>query len=113
MFRVMSNIVLDAMVMKPGQQLTCLHALVVFFCGGDRPVVGLVDCRAEALVAAPAPDDARAGPVEGEVPVEGHLGDGCLEALQGARLLQAEGGPQVLGGGTWGGVGGGGGGEGG
>lgn len=69
--------------------LTCLHALVVFL-RRHRPVVGLVDGRPEALVAAPPPDDAGAGPVEGEVPVEGHLGDGRLEALQRAGLLQAE-----------------------
>lgn len=66
--------------------LTCLHALVVFFRRG-RPVVGFVDGRPEALVAAAPPDYTRARPVEGEVPVQGHLGDGRLEALERAGLL--------------------------
>ena len=66
--------------------LTCLHALVVILRGG-RSVVGFVDGCPEALVAAAAPDDAGARPVEGEVPVEGDLGDGGLEALQRAGLL--------------------------
>lgn len=60
--------------------LTCLHALIVFFrC--SRSVVGFVDGCSEALVAAPPPDDAGAWPVEGEVPVEGYLGNSRLEAL--------------------------------
>lgn len=71
------------------RHLTCLHALVILFRGG-RPVVGFVDGCPEALVAAPPPDDSGARPVEREVPVEGHLCDSRLEALEGAGLLQAE-----------------------
>lgn len=69
-----------------GVYLTRLHALVVLF-GRRRPVVGFVDGCPEALVAAAPSDDAGAWPVEGEVPVERHLGDSRLEALQGAGLL--------------------------
>lgn len=68
--------------------LTCLHPLVVLF-RGSWSIVGFVDRCSEALIAAPPPDDTRAGPVEGKVPVEGNLGNGCLEALEGAGLLQA------------------------
>lgn len=66
--------------------LTCLHALIILLCG-SRTVVGLVDGCPEALVAATPPNDTGARPVEGEVPIKGYLGNGCLEALKRAGLL--------------------------
>lgn len=73
--------------------LTCLHTLVIFI-GADYShtwlVVRFVDGRPEALVAAPSPDDSGARPVERDVSVERHLGNSCLEALQGTRLLQTQ-----------------------
>lgn len=66
--------------------LTCLHALIVLL-RGSWSVVGFVDGCSEALVAAPPPDDSRAGPVEGKVSVKGHLSNSSLEALERAGLL--------------------------
>lgn len=66
--------------------LTCLHALVVLFRGG-RSVVGFVDGCSEAFVTAPPPDDTRARPVEGDVPVQSYLCYCCLETLERAGLL--------------------------
>lgn len=66
--------------------LTCLHALIVLL-RGRWSIVGFVDGCSEALIAAAAPDDTGAGPVEGEVAVQGNLGDGSLETLKRAGLL--------------------------
>lgn len=69
-----------------GGYLTCLHALIIFFrCSWS--VVGFVDGCSEALVAAPPPDYTGSRPVEGEVPIEGYLGNSRLEALERAGLL--------------------------
>lgn len=57
-------------------ELTSLHTLVVLF--GGHLIVGLVDGRPEALVTAPPPYYPWAWPVEGEVPVQGCLGDSSL-----------------------------------
>lgn len=83
------------------QQLTCLHTFVLLFITHQvnaRSVVGLVDSRAEALVAATSTDVSGTRPVEGDVPVERHLCHGCLEALQRAGFLQAQIWPYISGG---------------
>lgn len=78
--------------------LTCLHAFILLFIThhvDTRSVIGFVDSRAEALVAATSTDDSGTRPVEGDVPVERYLCHGCLEALQRAGLLQAQIGPDI------------------
>lgn len=65
--------------MHAARTLTGLHAFVVVIHHGF--IVGLVDGSSEALVAAPSSDDPRPGAVEGDVPVQGHLGYSSLQAL--------------------------------
>lgn len=49
--------------------LTCLHA-VLFFCRCDtRFLIRFVNCSSEALIAATAPDDPRARPVNVDLTV--------------------------------------------
>lgn len=73
--------------------LTRLHAFILLFIThrvNTGSVVGFVDSRAEALVAAASTDDSGTGPVERDVPVERRLCHGRLEALQRTGLLQAQ-----------------------
>lgn len=80
--------------------LTSLHALVIVVCG-SWSVVGFVNGCPEAFVAATPPDDAGAGPVEWEVPVEGDLRNSSLEALKRAGLLEAQRWSDIFCGRTW------------
>lgn len=81
--------------MKEPLQEACCPTVQVL-----RAVVGLVDGRAEALVAAAAADHVRPGPVEREL-VLAHLGHRRLQALQGAGLFQSQSGAEVLAGRFW------------
>lgn len=78
-----------AIAVHAARTLTRLHAFVVVIHHGF--IVGLVDGSSEALVAAPSSNDPRPWAVEGDVPVQGHLGHSGLQAFKGAGLLQTQG----------------------
>lgn len=69
-------------------QMSLFHTIVIF----GRPIIGFINSRSEALVAASSPDHILTWTVEGEELVFSvNLRHGRLEALQRAGLLQAEG----------------------
>lgn len=78
-----------AVAVHAARTLTGLHAFIVVIHHGF--IVGLVDGSSEALIAAPSSNDPRPWAVEGDVPVQGHLGHSGLQAFKGAGLLQTQG----------------------
>lgn len=68
-----------AFFMHGNSLLTSFHAFIVIIC--YRFIIRFVYGSSEALIAASSSDNSRARAVEGNITIQSHLSNGCLQAF--------------------------------